>query len=267
MVKYLLNMWYCVVTLSPCISNRSRTGIRRPPSCCARAFATAPRSKNAPLPICRIGRPNSRRRHSRGERRLSSLAALRTAADMGAMFRDHGRTRLGQVKHLARAMAFGHRWRQRCPAALASIGIMVDHNIRRHHLPQGLARMPFLATAGLTRRLAQAHGPRWLLQPIARRRLAAVAAVEAEPALQLANPGLETFDQTLQRGVLHQQPLDLRDQEIFAVARRIRLIRRLSHWQLDSRHHPSRQGKSNKHLGSYQPLRVLAVRKQNRIWS
>src|SRR3974390_1665964 len=45
MVKVLLIMWRCVVILSPCISNRSRTGIRRPPSCCARAFATAPRSK------------------------------------------------------------------------------------------------------------------------------------------------------------------------------------------------------------------------------
>src|SRR5215471_11769589 len=73
MARYLLTMWSCAVIFSPCISNRSRTGIRRPPSCCARAFATAPRSKNAPLPICQIGRPNS----SRGCARCSRAAPRR----------------------------------------------------------------------------------------------------------------------------------------------------------------------------------------------
>src|SRR5215471_16573908 len=73
MARYLLTMWSCAVIFSPCISNRSRTGIRRPPSCCARAFATAPRSKNAPLPICRIGRLNS----SRGCARCSRAAPRR----------------------------------------------------------------------------------------------------------------------------------------------------------------------------------------------
>src|ERR1700746_1370693 len=38
----------CVI-LSPCISNQSRTGIPRPPSCCARAIGTARGSRSAPL--------------------------------------------------------------------------------------------------------------------------------------------------------------------------------------------------------------------------
>jgi hypothetical protein len=40
------------------------------------------------------------------------------------------------------------------------------------------------------------------LQPIARGWLAAVAAVEAEPTLQLGDPALQAFNQLLQRGVL-----------------------------------------------------------------
>src|ERR1700724_132816 len=93
---------------------------------------------------------------------------------------------------------------------------------------------------------AQAPGPRRLLQPIARWWLATVAAVEAEPALQLGDPALQAFNQLLQRGVLGQQPLDVRFQGIFGFARRIGPIRRLSHWQLDSRRYPSRQAISSR---------------------
>src|SRR3974390_3157629 len=41
-----------------CISNPCQTGIRRPPSCCARATGMAPRSRSAPSPTSRIGRPS-----------------------------------------------------------------------------------------------------------------------------------------------------------------------------------------------------------------
>src|ERR1700730_176788 len=87
---------------------------------------------------------------------------------------------------------------------------------------------------------------RRLLQPIARWWLATVAAVEAESALQLGDPALQAFNQLLQRGVLGQQPLDVRFQGIFGFARRIGPIRRLSHWQLDSRRYPSRQAISSR---------------------
>src|ERR1700719_4483394 len=167
-------------------------------------------------------------------------------ADMGAVLGDHRRTWLGQIKHLARGMTRGHHCRQRRSAAGTAFGIMINHNVRRNDLPQGLARMPLLPAAELARWLAQAPGPRRLLQPIARWWLATVAAVEAEPALQLGDPALQAFNQLLQRGVLGQQPLDVRFQGIFGFARRIGPIRRLSHWQLDSRRYPSRQAISSR---------------------
>jgi hypothetical protein len=55
--------------------------------------------------------------------------------------------------------------------------------------------MPLLTAGGLSRWLAQVSDPSRLLQPIARRRLAAVAAVEGEPALQLGDVGLQACNQ------------------------------------------------------------------------
>jgi hypothetical protein len=67
---------------------------------------------------------------------------------------------------------------------------------------KGLAWMPLLTAGGLSRWLAQVPDPSRLLQPIARRRLAAVAAVEGEPALQLGDVGLQPCNQLPQRGDL-----------------------------------------------------------------
>jgi hypothetical protein len=169
-------------------------------------------------------------RYSFRERRLSLLAALGAAADVGAMLGDQRRTWLGQVKDLPLAMGYGRRRRQRRSAAGAASRIMIDHMVRGRHLPQRLARMSLLTAPRLPGRLPQAHGPRRPLGPVARRRLAAVAAVETEPALQLGNPGLLSFNQRLQRGVLRQHLLDLRNQEVFGVARAIGPIHRVSHW-------------------------------------
>ena len=70
------------------------------------------------------------------------------------------------------------------------------------------------------------------------------------PLLLLSRPNRRS-NQLLQRGVLGQQPLDVRFQDIFGFARGIGPIRRLSHWQLDSRRYPSRQVNSTSNLGSY----------------
>ena len=55
----------------------------------------------------------------------------------------------GQIKHLARGVTRGHHCRQRRSAAGTAFGIMINHNVRRHDLPQGLARMPLFPPRGL----------------------------------------------------------------------------------------------------------------------
>src|SRR5258708_11376960 len=69
---------------------------------------------------------------------------------------------------------------------------MIDDAVRLGTLPQSLALMAFLPARRLVRRFAQAAHPGRLLQSIAGGRLAAVAAVQAEPALQLGDTGLQS---------------------------------------------------------------------------
>src|ERR1700686_1221180 len=170
---------------------------------------------------------------------------------MGAMLGDEQGLWLGQIEHLPSAVARGHDRRQRRSAAYASLGIVIDDDVRGLHLKQGLAWMPLLTAGGLSRWLAQVPDPSRLLQPFARRRLAAVAAVEAEPALQFGDVGLQACNQLPQRGDLRPERRALRRRCIFGLACAIGLIRRLSHWKLDSRRLPSRQAASPKrNLGS-----------------
>src|SRR6516164_2657370 len=68
---------------------------------------------------------------------------------------------------------------------------MIDDAVRLSNLPQCLAFMAFLPARRLVRWFAQAAHPRRLVQSIAGRRLTAVAAVQAEPALQLGDTGLQ----------------------------------------------------------------------------
>src|SRR5258708_28034200 len=74
------------------------------------------------------------------------------------------------------------------------------------HLPQRVARVALLAAALLAGLAAQTAGrPRLLLQPVARRRLRAVRAVQPQAAQKLGHQGLELRDPAVLRS---QQLLD-----------------------------------------------------------
>ena len=82
---------------------------------------------------------------------------------------------------------------------------MIDDLIRLGGLAEGLALVALLPARLFVRALTQARHPRRLLQPVARRRLAAVGTVQAEPPLEFRNPSHKRGDLCLLR-------LDQRDQ-------------------------------------------------------
>ena len=142
-------------------------------------------------------------RHPLGERCTGQRAAMPAALGMRPVLGHLQRTRLGQVEDLAgvRHPCRGRR-RQGRTASLAGSRNVVLHPVRVIRAAQRLALV-----AGLTARLAPRFaplalgpplGPR-LLQPIARRRLGAVATAQSETAFQLLN----TLDKTR---VLFLQP-------------------------------------------------------------
>ena len=90
-----------------------------------------------------------RRRDVGGEGRPRPLATVAAAAGMRPVFGDQQRLWLGQIEHLAHAVADGRRRRQRRTAARTGVRIMVDGGVRFGHLPQRLALMPFLPAGGL----------------------------------------------------------------------------------------------------------------------
>src|SRR5262249_59688182 len=61
-------------------------------------------------------------------------------------------------------------------------------------LPQGVSFMTFLPARRLVRRLAQTSDPRWIAQPVARRRLTAVRTVQSQPALKLGDTRFQSGD-------------------------------------------------------------------------
>ena len=65
---------------------------------------------------------------------------------------------------------------------------MIDDVVGISDLSQGLAFVTHLPARLLAGTLAEISHPRRLLQPIARRRLAAVRAVQFEPALKFGHP-------------------------------------------------------------------------------
>ena len=71
---------------------------------------------------------------------------------------------------------------------------MIDDHVGAGGLPQGLALVAFLPARLFAGGLAQARHPRRLLQPVARRRLAAVGTVQTEPTLQFRNAGHKRSD-------------------------------------------------------------------------
>jgi hypothetical protein len=88
--------------------------------------------------------------------------------------------------------------------------------------------MPLLPAVGLARWLAQAPGPRRVLQPIARGWLAALIAVEVEPALQLGDPALQASINSFSAAFSVSSLSMSAFQDIFGFARRIGPIRRLT---------------------------------------
>ena len=83
-------------------------------------------------------------------------------------------------------------------------------------LTQGLSSMTFLPSWLLARRFPQAFGPGWLVQPVARRWLAAVAAVQSQSTFQFGDAGVRCGQLCLQRrnslvlrDALRQQQLNL----------------------------------------------------------
>jgi hypothetical protein len=122
-----------------------------------------------------------------GERTPRLRPAAGAPAVMGAMFGDEERRRLGQVEDLAGAVAGGHRQSHGRTAGRAGRREMIDHLVGRGDLEQGLAFMAFLPARWPCRLLARAGHPRRLLEPVARRRLAAVRTVQSQPPLKFGN--------------------------------------------------------------------------------
>src|ERR1700722_5417834 len=103
------------------------------------------------------------------------------------MFGHNERLRLGQIKHLTGAMA-NARFRVEAHAAhRTGRRVMIDDFVGISDLSQGLAFVTLLPTRFLAGPFAQTRHPRRLLQPIARRRLAAVRTVQSEPTLKFGD--------------------------------------------------------------------------------
>ena len=139
-----------------------------------------------------------RKRRSRLRATGGALAIMRT------MFGDDERLRLGQIKHLTGGMA-DTRVRPKARTARAGRRVMIDNVVRIRDLSQGLALVTLLPAPLLAGAFPQALHPYRLLQSIARRRLAAVRAVQSEPTLKFRDPGF-------QRRVFSPQRPNQRDQ-------------------------------------------------------
>ena len=140
-----------------------------------------------------------------GKRRARLRAAGGALAIVRTMFGDDERLRLGQIKYLTDAMA-NARFRVEAHAARrAGRRIMIDDVVGISDLSQGLAFVTLLPARLLAGTFAQTSHPRRLLQPIARRRLAAVRAVQSEPALKFGDP-------CFQRRIFSPQRRNQRDQ-------------------------------------------------------
>ena len=151
-----------------------------------------------------------RRRHPVGERRSRHRPATPAAPGMRSVLVHLQRTRLGKIEDLAgdRRSRLG-RVRKRRTAPFAGRRHVVLHLIRVTGAAQCLALVAGLSTGLAARFAAQASGSPLrlrLLQPIARRRLATVAAVQAETALQPLDTLDKTRDLLFQARVLLPQP-------------------------------------------------------------
>ena len=139
------------------------------------------------------------------KRRPRLRAAIGTAAIVRAMLGDDEGPRVGQIEHLPGAVADARVRIEARAAPRAGRRVMIDHDIGFSDLPQGLAFVALLPARFLAGPVPQAPRPRRLRQPIARRRLAAIRAVQPEPALELRQL-------RLQRRILGLKGRDQREQ-------------------------------------------------------
>ena len=138
-----------------------------------------------PTPCC-TGVDTVRKRRPRLRAAGGALAIMRT------MFGDDERPRLGQIEHLPGAVAnAGVRIEARA-APGAGRRVMIDDLIGISDLPQRLAFVTLLPARFLAGTFPQARHPCRLLQPIARRWLAAVRTVQFEPALEFGEPRFQS---------------------------------------------------------------------------
>src|ERR1700704_2385112 len=169
------------------------------------------------------------------------------------MFGHNERLRLGQIKNLTGAMA-NARFRVEAQAAhRTGRRVMMDDIVGIDDLSQGLAFVTLLPTRLLARPFAQTRHPRRLLQPIARRRLAAVRTVQSETALKFGNLRFESRD----LGCLRRDQCN----QFFPrwLGRRIS-IHRILESKTDSAVQPNLQARfpktSSPNLGSYRMTRI-----------
>jgi hypothetical protein len=85
------------------------------------------------------------RGHGFGEGRARLGAAIPAKAGMGAVFRDNQGLRFGEIEHLPRGMARGHRPGQGATASRTGLGEMIDGRIGCFGAAQRLAGMTFLS--------------------------------------------------------------------------------------------------------------------------
>ena len=126
-------------------------------------------------------------------------AASGASAIVRTMFGDDERPRLGQIEHLPDAVADARVRIEARAAPKAGRRVMIDDLIGISDLPQRLAFVTLLPARFLAGTFPQARHPCRLLQPIARRRLAAVRTVQPEPALEFGHPRSQRRILRLQR--------------------------------------------------------------------
>ena len=140
-----------------------------------------------------------RRNDALGEVGAGPQAAGRAVVDRRAVL-GHDQRLLRKIEHLPRLPAdLGIRQKPRL-AMLADLGRMLDDRVGFGDLAQRVAAMAFLASARLARARAQAlQNPRLLLQPVARRRLGAVGAVQIQTSPKLGVLGPKRLDLASER--------------------------------------------------------------------
>src|SRR5208282_5828833 len=144
-----------------------------------------------------------------GEGRLRLLAASLANAGVGAVLGDHDGLGFRQVEDLTRVEARRCRLIQRSAASAAGLRKMVDGGVGVFGSAQRLTGMALLSARLFAGRFAQASRARgFLVQSVAGRRFAAVAAVQAKAAFQFSDAGSERRDDLPLRAVLFQQCRD-----------------------------------------------------------